>query len=39
LTHSIGSPMSVTGRGWMKRHPARANIIAVLLDTLMAILH
>ena len=38
-THSICSPMIVTGRGRMKCRPARANIIAVLLDTLMAILH
>ena len=38
-THLIGSSKSVTGRGWMKRRPARAKIIAVLLDTLMAILH
>ena len=38
-TLSIGSPRSVSGWGWMKRRPPRANIIAVLLDTLMAIIH
>ena len=38
-SHWIGSPKSVTGRGWMKRRPAHAKIIAVLLETLMAILH
>ena len=36
--HWIGSPKSVTGRGWMKHHPARAKIITVLLETLMVIL-
>ena len=38
-THLIGSSKSVTGRGWIKGRPARAKIIAVLLETLMAILH
>jgi hypothetical protein len=38
-THWIGSPKSVTGRGWMKRRPARANIIALFLETFMAIVH
>jgi hypothetical protein len=32
-------PKSVTVRGWMKSRPARANIIAALFETLMAILH
>jgi len=39
LTHWIGSPKSVTGRGWMKRRPACTKMIVVLLKTLMAILH
>ena len=38
-TDWIGSLKSVTGRGRMKRRPALANIIVVLLYTLMAILH
>jgi hypothetical protein len=35
-THWIGFPKSVTGKLWMKRRSARAKIIAVLLETLMA---
>jgi hypothetical protein len=35
----VGTPKSVTGRGWMKRRPARATIIAVPLGILLAILH
>ena len=31
--------MNATGRGWMKGRPARTKIIAVFLETLMAILH
>ena len=38
-THWILSPKSVIGQGWMKRRLARAKIIAVLLETLMVILH
>jgi len=38
-THWIGSPKSITGRGWMKHRPARAKITVVLLETLMSILH
>jgi hypothetical protein len=30
-THWFGSPKSVTGRGWMKRRPARTKVIAVFL--------
>ena len=38
-THSIGSPKSINGRGWIKRRPARAKFTAVPIEILMAILH
>ena len=38
LTHLICCTRNVTGRSWTNLHPARPKIIAVLLETLMAIL-
>jgi len=35
----MGSSKNLTGRGWLKRRPARANIIELLKETFMAILH